>query len=88
MLCKGDGSCGDPVAFGEIVRQKAGVKLASTTRQGKFISQVTSSRLLGPSVEGEDQLHNTDEKPNDEEDDAFFKDQDKFDDPPGEETTA
>lgn len=77
-----NGNSGDPVAFGEIVRQKNGVKKGSTTRQNTFFSQVTSSRIVAPTAEGGDQLHGNDD--NDDHDDSFFKDQGEFEDPPAE----
>ena len=72
-----NGNSGDPMAFGEIVRQKNGVKYVSTNRQNTFISQVTSSRIVVPTAEGGDQLHNNDD--NDDDEDGFFKDQGEFD---------
>ena len=65
------------MAFGEIIRQKDGVKRVSTTRQKSYISQVTSSRVVAPTKEGGDQLHNDDAA--DEQDDSFFEGQSKFD---------
>lgn len=71
------GNSGDPMAFGEIVREKDGVKRVSTTRQKSYISQVTSSRIVAPTKEG-DQA-NDDAAGDDDHDDAFFKEQSEFD---------
>lgn len=63
-----NGNCGDPVAYGEIVRQKDLVKRASTSRQKSYISQVTSSRVASPNEGG---IENEDDK---KEIEDFFKD--------------
>ena len=79
-----NGNSGDPVAFGEIVRLKDGVKRVSTARQNTFFSQVTSSRIVAPTAEGEDQLHNNDNTNTEDQDDSFFKDQGEFEEPSAE----
>ena len=81
------GNSGDPMAFGEIVRQKDRVKRVSTTRQKSFFSQVTSSRVVAPTKEGGDQLHGNDGSAEDT-DDNFFKEQTEFDKATEENTEA
>lgn len=72
-----NGNSGDPMAFGEIVRQKDVVKRVSAMRQKSYISQVASSRVVAPTKEGDDQLHGNDNE-DDEQDDSFFKDEGDF----------
>lgn len=72
------------MAFGEIVREKDGVKRVSATRQKSYISQVTSSRVVAPTK----QDHASDDAGgNDDHDDAFFKEQSEFDKAAEENTT-
>lgn len=71
-----NGNSGDPMAFGEIVRQKDVVKRVSATRQKSYFS--LSSRVVAPTKVGEDQLHGNEDAAEEEQEDSFFKDEGDF----------
>jgi hypothetical protein len=71
-----NGNSGDPVAFGEIIRQRDIVKRVSANRQNTYISQVASSRVVAPTKTGENQVGV--EEDHDDHDDSFFKNEGSF----------
>ena len=71
-----NGHSGDPVAYGEILRQKDGIKRVSTARQRSYISQVTSSRVVTPSdMKLQAAADNSGEGEKEDSDRLFFEDE-------------